>query len=67
MSFSSSKVPAEIMIKFMKTFMDREPVVFFSCALALTGVVMPGIIAPIRRGMGYATNQYDGVKIENKD
>ena len=55
------------MLKFMKTFMDREPVVFFSCALALTGVVMPGIISPIRKGLGYATNQYDGVKMESKD
>lgn len=45
--------------KWLKTFIHRQPVAAFSVALAVTGIVMPVIVVPVRRKLGLPTNQYD--------
>lgn len=43
----------------MRGFVHRQPVAAMSVALAGVGVLAPIIIVPIRRKLGYPTNQYD--------
>lgn len=37
----------------------RQPVVALSLAWGLIGIAMPLVVVPIRRSLGFATNQYD--------
>ncbi|CAK4638979.1 unnamed protein product [Aphanomyces euteiches] len=46
--------------KFVRYYFDREPVVVLSAALGGVGVLAPLVIVPIRRNLGYPTDQYDG-------
>mmetsp|Transcript_2134 Transcript_2134/g.3309 ORF Transcript_2134/g.3309 Transcript_2134/m.3309 type:complete len:91 (+) Transcript_2134:87-359(+) len=41
-------------------FMDREPIVFFSCVIGGFGLSLPVIVPPIRKSLGLSTSQYDG-------
>ena len=43
----------------IKSMIQRQPVVAMSVALATVGVAMPVFIPPIRRRLGLPTNQYD--------
>mmetsp|Transcript_1415 Transcript_1415/g.2043 ORF Transcript_1415/g.2043 Transcript_1415/m.2043 type:complete len:85 (+) Transcript_1415:71-325(+) len=43
----------------VKGFIHRQPIAAFSCVLGLTAVAMPIVIVPIRRRLGFPTNQYD--------
>ena len=43
----------------IKSMIQRQPVVAMSVALAVVGVAMPVFIPPIRRRLGLPTNQYD--------
>ena len=43
----------------VKIFIHRQPIAAFSVCLGLLGVAMPVLIPPIRRRLGYPTNQYD--------
>ena len=44
----------------VKRIIDREPVVAFAMVLGTIGFAAPQIIPPIRRSMGYNTDQYYG-------
>ncbi|ETW08567.1 hypothetical protein H310_01119 [Aphanomyces invadans] len=46
--------------KFVRYYFDREPVVVLSTVLGAVGVLSPLVIVPIRRNLGYPTDQYDG-------
>ena len=43
----------------VKQFIHRQPIAAFSVALAAAGVLLPVVVVPIRRKMGFPTNQYD--------
>jgi|EP00979_Chaetoceros_neogracilis_P003288 hypothetical protein len=43
----------------VKSFIHRQPVAAFSVALGTLGVALPILVPPIRRKLGYPTNQYD--------
>ena len=36
------------MLKVLKVFMDRNPVVFGACVLGVVGVALPFVVTPIR-------------------
>eukprot|EP00571_Detonula_confervacea_P013430 CAMPEP_0172305670 /NCGR_PEP_ID=MMETSP1058-20130122/6917_1 /TAXON_ID=83371 /ORGANISM="Detonula confervacea, Strain CCMP 353" /LENGTH=86 /DNA_ID=CAMNT_0013017341 /DNA_START=90 /DNA_END=350 /DNA_ORIENTATION=- len=42
-----------------KSLIHRQPIIAFSITLASIGVVMPLVIVPLRRSLGFPTNQYD--------
>ncbi len=42
-----------------KSLIHRQPIIAFSCTLAVIGVTMPLVIVPLRRSLGLPTNQYD--------
>ena len=44
----------------IKTFIHRQPVAAFSTGVAVASLLFPVIVVPIRRKLGYPTNQYDG-------
>ncbi|ETV89412.1 hypothetical protein H257_00703 [Aphanomyces astaci] len=46
--------------KFARYYFDREPVVVLATALGAVGVLAPLVVVPIRRSLGYPTDQYDG-------
>jgi len=46
--------------RFLRYYMDREPVVVASCVLGAIGITLPLVVVPIRRSMGLPTDQYDG-------
>ncbi|OQR98988.1 hypothetical protein ACHHYP_07357 [Achlya hypogyna] len=46
--------------KFFRYYMDREPVVVASFALGALGLSLPLTVVPLRRSLGYPTDQYDG-------
>ncbi|KAG2827874.1 hypothetical protein PC113_g9321 [Phytophthora cactorum] len=46
--------------KFIRHYLDREPMVVISCAIGAVGVTLPLVVVPIRRSMGLPTDQYDG-------
>jgi len=43
----------------IKQFIHREPVLAMSVGLFTIGITLPIIVVPIRRRLGYPTNQYD--------
>lgn len=43
----------------VKSFIHKQPVAAFSVVLATAGICMPIVIVPIRRKLGFPTNQYD--------
>eukprot|EP00520_Triparma_pacifica_P005052 CAMPEP_0118639664 /NCGR_PEP_ID=MMETSP0785-20121206/4341_1 /TAXON_ID=91992 /ORGANISM="Bolidomonas pacifica, Strain CCMP 1866" /LENGTH=83 /DNA_ID=CAMNT_0006531001 /DNA_START=18 /DNA_END=266 /DNA_ORIENTATION=- len=46
----------------VRTFIHREPMVAGGIALAGIGMLMPLTIVPIRRALGFPTDNYDGAK-----
>ncbi|KAF4323592.1 hypothetical protein JM18_001828 [Phytophthora kernoviae] len=46
--------------KFIRYYLDREPMVVLSCAIGTVSLSMPLVVVPIRRSMGLPTDQYDG-------
>jgi hypothetical protein len=42
-----------------KSFIHRQPVAAFSCLLFGVGVLLPVTVVPVRRALGFPTNQYD--------
>ena len=42
-----------------KSFIHRQPVAAMSCFLFGVGLVLPVTIVPLRRTLGFPTNQYD--------
>lgn len=46
--------------KFIRYYLDREPMVVISCAIGAVGVTLPLVVVPIRRSLGFPTDQYDG-------
>lgn len=46
--------------KFIRHYLDREPMVVVSCAIGAVAVSLPLVVVPIRRSMGLPTDQYDG-------
>ncbi|OQS02579.1 ubiquitin family protein [Thraustotheca clavata] len=46
--------------KFVRYYIDREPMVVASFALGAIGLSLPLVVVPIRRSLGYPTDQYDG-------
>ncbi|KAE9296906.1 hypothetical protein PF001_g16645 [Phytophthora fragariae] len=46
--------------KFIRHYLDREPMVVISCAIGAVAVSLPLVVVPIRRSMGLPTDQYDG-------
>ncbi|KAL7687051.1 hypothetical protein Plhal304r1_c024g0082671 [Plasmopara halstedii] len=49
--------------KFIRHYLDREPMVVISCAIGVIGITMPMVVVPIRRSLGLPTDQYDGPNI----
>ena len=49
--------------KFIRYYLDREPMVVLSCAIGAVAISMPLVVVPIRRSMGLPTDQYDGPHI----
>ncbi|TMW57284.1 hypothetical protein Poli38472_003209 [Pythium oligandrum] len=46
--------------RFVRYYIDREPVVVLSCTIGAVAVGLPLVVVPIRRSMGLPTEQYDG-------
>ena len=44
----------------VKGMVHHQPIVALSCVFAGIGLLMPITVVPIRRSLGFATNQYDG-------
>ena len=44
--------------RFVRRFIDREPVVSFSIAISVFGLSMPFWVTPLRESMGLQTEQY---------
>ena len=44
--------------RFLRKFIDREPVVSFSIGISLFGLSMPFWVPPMRERMGLQTEQY---------
>ena len=44
--------------RFVRRFIDREPVVSFSFGIAVFGLSMPFWVTPLRERMGFQTEQY---------
>jgi hypothetical protein len=42
-----------------KSFVHRQPVAAMSCFLFGVGVLLPVTVIPVRRALGFPTNQYD--------
>jgi hypothetical protein len=42
-----------------KSFIHRQPVAAFSCLLFGIGITLPVTVVPVRRALGFPTNQYD--------
>jgi hypothetical protein len=42
-----------------KSFIHRQPVAAMSCFLFAVGIIMPVTVVPVRRALGFPTNQYD--------
>ena len=45
---------------FFRRLLDREPVVATAIAVGAVGLSIPTFIVPLRRSMGYNTDQFDG-------
>ena len=43
----------------VKRFIHQQPVAAFSVGLGMFGILMPVVIVPLRRKLGFPTNQYD--------
>jgi len=43
----------------VKGFIHRQPVAAFSVGLAVVGMTLPIVVPPIRRRLGFETNQYE--------
>ena len=59
----TDSVPSKMLAglgKFLRRSADREPVVVASFALGIIGISLPLVAVPIRRNLGYPTDQYDG-------
>ncbi|KAJ0394419.1 hypothetical protein P43SY_010916 [Pythium insidiosum] len=46
--------------RFVRYYVDREPVVVMSFAIGGVAVALPLVVVPLRRSMGLPTDQYDG-------
>jgi hypothetical protein len=44
--------------RFVRRFIDREPVVSFSMGIAVFGLSLPFWVTPMREAMGFQTEQY---------
>jgi len=44
--------------RFVRRFIDREPVVTFSMGIAVFGLSLPFWVTPLRESMGFQTEQY---------
>lgn len=44
--------------RFVRRFIDREPVVSFSIAISVFGLSMPFWVTPLREAAGLQTEQY---------
>lgn len=44
--------------RFIRRFIDREPVVSFSIAISVFGLSMPFWVTPLREAAGLQTEQY---------
>ena len=44
--------------RFIRRFIDREPVVSFSIAISVLGLSMPFWVTPLREAAGLQTEQY---------
>jgi hypothetical protein len=42
-----------------KSFIHRQPVPAMSCLLFGVGLLLPVTVVPVRRALGFPTNQYD--------
>ena len=42
-----------------KSFIHRQPVAAMSCFLFGVGLMLPVTVVPLRRSLGFPTNQYD--------
>ena len=42
-----------------KSFIHRTPMIAFSVTIAGIGICMPLVVVPLRRKLGFPTNQYD--------
>ena len=47
-----------------KRLVHHQPVVALSCAFAGLGLLMPITIVPLRRSLGFPTNQYDAFALK---
>lgn len=47
-----------------KQLLHHQPVVALSCTFAGIGLLMPITIVPLRRSLGYPTNQYDAFTLK---
>mmetsp|Transcript_28054 Transcript_28054/g.51135 ORF Transcript_28054/g.51135 Transcript_28054/m.51135 type:complete len:87 (+) Transcript_28054:161-421(+) len=46
-----------------KSFIHRQPIIAFSVTLAGVGVMLPLVVVPLRRKLGFPTNQYDAHEV----
>ncbi|CAI5732561.1 unnamed protein product [Hyaloperonospora brassicae] len=46
--------------KFLRHYLDREPMVVVSCAIGAVALSLPLVVVPLRRSLGLPTDQYDG-------
>ena len=42
-----------------KSFIHRQPIAAMSCFMFGVGVILPVTVVPLRRALGFPTNQYD--------
>eukprot|EP00620_Florenciella_sp_RCC1587_P020108 CAMPEP_0182556468 /NCGR_PEP_ID=MMETSP1324-20130603/722_1 /TAXON_ID=236786 /ORGANISM="Florenciella sp., Strain RCC1587" /LENGTH=116 /DNA_ID=CAMNT_0024768363 /DNA_START=103 /DNA_END=453 /DNA_ORIENTATION=+ len=50
----------------MRTLVDKEPVVAFSLLVGAVAVLMPITVVPLRQSMGFDTSQYYGAGISTQ-
>jgi len=43
----------------VRSLIHRQPVIAMSCAWAAMGLTLPLVVPPIRRAIGFPTNQYN--------
>lgn len=51
--------------RFVRLSFDREPVAAISCVIGAVALALPLVVVPIRRNLGYPTEQFDGPKFNN--
>jgi hypothetical protein len=49
-----------VFAKFVRYYLDREPMVVLSCTIGAVALSLPLVVVPLRRAMGLPTDQYDG-------